>query len=104
MRAQLLPGAVVKAVGDLWPLAMRAGDSRDSAGWRRPLKTRASAAGDSLTRRQGDGRSSGRRGARVVRRACALACVSRRALVRRTALGQGTGRLSVVVSSARFAM
>jgi hypothetical protein len=34
----MAPGCVVKAVGDLGPLAMRAGDSRDSAGWRRAQK------------------------------------------------------------------
>jgi hypothetical protein len=38
MRAQLRPDAEVKAVGDLGRLAMRAGDSRDSAGWRRAQK------------------------------------------------------------------
>jgi hypothetical protein len=49
----MTPGCVVKAVGDLGPLAMRAGDSRDSAGWRR-AQSNACKCGGLLTRRQGE--------------------------------------------------
>jgi hypothetical protein len=69
----MAPGCVVRAVGDLGPLAMRAGDSRDSAGWRRAQKR------VQVRRRVTDAPAGrGRRGARVAQRARDLACLSKR--------------------------